>query len=750
MKLTSKIHSITKYYKEGLLPIEFEGEDGLYATRTKSFNLNFLVIINGGEYPVKCSNNSNLSERVYSFTMNGQLYYFAPANDLYEFSKIALVFHGLYSGYEIMKFSGQISVRDFSKDAPPKRRIRRPIKIDNKIYFEDVEPEPDEKHYTEIRLEDKYYLRNIWEPADYSDSIIYEKIKIIPSDKYPFICSFRGYHISKDGALSNEEIEYLFLDDDLDYIEVTSEEEPVYYRDDRVKIKSDGKYGFVSLEHFKDYGMIFQENIKEYKNELNIPIPFIYDNIGCFGDNRFVVSRNGSKGIINIDGVELTRIKYSDISSEFGHKNILVKDAYSGKYGVLDKKGNELIPTIYSYIEEIKPDKYDKKHHSLYIVVQGDLYGEYLCGVINNKGKIVIPLDRQVLFFDNNFLFVGDPGESLGYKYDWDKVYEQNIKLDDKYASCQFYSNYYGAMLLNMLSLKGDEIACGVSGFKRLNECGIDSYFKIWMPWLSSAEGSNTEVCMPLDSNLEPFFTQTSLYLDAKPYDLGFRVVNSLFSANLLFYKDFEVYDNYLMDKNGSDGNRQCRLFYYVNREIIECWIGNSIRLESRAEGTDAEFDFDNIIIFIRQQEKVGMIYKGKMCIPCEYDNICIDGDTVYLSLKKRKVSAKFRSFKHQRKTEDGIIIRNSSEVLSDKLYKAQIDTDWKAQRIKSEQLTNKQLLWFSADCIVNEEDDYDYHPGFTDSDSYEWTDEDAWDAMTDGQYGDYPGNGWDPESFGY
>lgn len=31
-----------------------------------------------------------------------------------------------------------------------------------------------------------------------------------------------------------------------------------------------------------------------------------------------------------------------------------------------------------------------------------------------------------------------------------------------------------------------------------------------------------------------------------------------------------------------------------------------------------------------------------------------------------------------------------------------------------------------------------------------EWTDEDAWDAMTDGAYGDYPGPGWDKERFGY
>ncbi len=31
-----------------------------------------------------------------------------------------------------------------------------------------------------------------------------------------------------------------------------------------------------------------------------------------------------------------------------------------------------------------------------------------------------------------------------------------------------------------------------------------------------------------------------------------------------------------------------------------------------------------------------------------------------------------------------------------------------------------------------------------------EWTDEDSWDAMTDGMYGDYPGSEWDPEMLGF
>ncbi len=33
---------------------------------------------------------------------------------------------------------------------------------------------------------------------------------------------------------------------------------------------------------------------------------------------------------------------------------------------------------------------------------------------------------------------------------------------------------------------------------------------------------------------------------------------------------------------------------------------------------------------------------------------------------------------------------------------------------------------------------------------NYEWTDEDAWDVMTEGDSGDYPGPGWDMERFGY
>ncbi len=72
------------------------------------------------------------------------------------------------------------------------------------------------------------------------------------------------------------------------------------------------------------------------------------------------------------------------------------------------------------------------------------------------------------------------------------------------------------------------------------------------------------------------------------------------------------------------------------------------------------------------------------------------------------------------------------------------VEDDWKV-------FNPRDCKWFPYDFIARYYGDYDdgaydYHS----DGGYEWTDEDAWDAMTDGMYGDYPGSGWDPEAFGY
>ena len=41
-------------------------------------------------------------------------------------------------------------------------------------------------------------------------------------------------------------------------------------------------------------------------------------------------------------------------------------------------------------------------------------------------------------------------------------------------------------------------------------------------------------------------------------------------------------------------------------------------------------------------------------------------------------------------------------------------------------------------------DDSYEEYDDYDDDRSYEWTEEDSWDALTDGMYGDMPSNPWE------
>ncbi len=49
----------------------------------------------------------------------------------------------------------------------------------------------------------------------------------------------------------------------------------------------------------------------------------------------------------------------------------------------------------------------------------------------------------------------------------------------------------------------------------------------------------------------------------------------------------------------------------------------------------------------------------------------------------------------------------------------------------------------YDHDSYENEEYEDDYECGGYEE-GYEWTEEDAWDTLTDGMYGDMPNNPWD------
>ena len=88
---------------------------------------------------------------------------------------------------------------------------------------------------------------------------------------------------------------------------------------------------------------------------------------------------------------------------------------------------------------------------------------------------------------------------------------------------------------------------------------------------------------------------------------------------------------------------------------------------------------------------------------------------------------------------EEGFVYESLDEIETEILVSNKLDSFHKKQiilNISTKDLTIKMNPNYK---------DYDYCP-----DPNEWTDEDSWDAMTDGMYGDYPGPSWDMEQFGY
>ena len=82
--------------------------------------------------------------------------------------------------------------------------------------------------------------------------------------------------------------------------------------------------------------------------------------------------------------------------------------------------------------------------------------------------------------------------------------------------------------------------------------------------------------------------------------------------------------------------------------------------------------------------------------------------------------------------------------------YKLDEDGNYISVKDDWETFNPRNCKWIPYDFInINYGDCDDGGYDYSDQ-GHEWTDEDAWDAMTDGMYGDYPGSGWDPEAFGY
>ena len=174
-----------------------------------------------------------------------------------------------------------------------------------------------------------------------------------------------------------------------------------------------------------------------------------------------------------------------------------------------------------------------------------------------------------------------------------------------------------------------------------------------------------------------------------------------------------------------------------IDKEHKIEWFANANEIYSR---------YNSLPIY-RVGNKCGFIQydglKGAL-----YDGISLESpdNKIYVAsfeLRNNNIIEGTELFNNPNRIQFGLGYMRYYEVCEDG-HLVRVDDNWKT-------FNPLNCKWYPSDFIKkNYNYDIESPSDFIIDNDYEWTDEDAWDAMTDGMYGDYPGSGWDPEMFGY
>lgn len=145
------------------------------------------------------------------------------------------------------------------------------------------------------------------------------------------------------------------------------------------------------------------------ENNHNIT-EYVYDNIFYLTEKLFKVCKKGKYGIIDDNGKLITDIEYDWLEKINEHCFSVRVDEY---WGLINDKGDILLSIIY---DQIYATPYRLKETS-YIQIWKNGKG----GIVNNKGKIIIPIDK--------YDFVGDEIKELGLFKVNIKIYKNNFYL---------------------------------------------------------------------------------------------------------------------------------------------------------------------------------------------------------------------------------------------------------------------------------------------------------------------------------
>lgn len=238
---------------------------------------------------------------------------------------------------------------------------------------------------------------------------------------------------------------YIMVNDyDRENYDVWSETPIILLEDDRLLCKRNEKYGVVNAEGWTI-------------------IPFVYDRFDNREEaekNRYSVLLGNKWGVIDSSGRELFRIKYSNpipilkfprrvstVSNDviICRGGILVEDADTHRQGLVSLNGQEVIPTIYSKIEQ--SGNWDYVFVNWGAIEEPEPYSTWngVWGCYNWQGKEVIPVKYHAIHYIDNYFIAGDDEYSYGYEdYGTYDLYNlQGTMIIGGFNNCQIGTNYF-------------------------------------------------------------------------------------------------------------------------------------------------------------------------------------------------------------------------------------------------------------------------------------------------------------------
>lgn len=243
-----------------------------------------------------------------------------------------------------------------------------------------------QKEYFSVYSENKWGVINslgetVIEPS-------YAEMVVVPdSTQDVFLCVYdinttEGTYKTK--ALNSKNKEIFTEYEQIEALENYDQSENVWYEENVLKVKKDGKYGLINFSG---------------KNILNQEYDDIYTLKGI--ENSLIVEKNGRIGLVDDNGRLIIETIYTEIKP-LGKESLdgYIVKSEEGKYGVIGASGDQKLECNYGKIEQIVGN-------NLYVVKEGEKQK-----LINSKGTTILEEGfeqiKQILKDSKEIIFVKD------------------------------------------------------------------------------------------------------------------------------------------------------------------------------------------------------------------------------------------------------------------------------------------------------------------------------------------------------